>query len=526
MSAMRKTFFVFIVVVAAVDLAAPPGFSQARRSYENSLVLVPLYVDYTSKSEAQFATDAAELKQRLGAAPYVMLGFSGFISIAYPAVPLDKSITDDDMAATLNQADTIVNRARNNGIVAHVSLVSGFFHGSNDLQRAAVQADVRNAQWFSDGWIAPPEQLKDPETIPPGVWITPSRYAQPLRTRIEEATRILGRHLAGLMAQNPDTFVTVSGDGEVELSYERSYDEGATKVSTTAPLIYADYSPFAIEEFRDWIRAGRYEGDLSPASDDNFDGHTLNGDFRQSFSTWNLRYFDNSPPIPYSEYLRLPEKLPSSGPYFIPGGFDAPRKEANEDPFWNAWIEFRKGLVKNWVHDFAGWITTTPDPVTGFQIPYSRFYSHQIPADLIFGESDNPRIRTSASYIETAVLEPFGGTGVTAFNGWDGRGHKKTATPELYSQLFLTSDNWGIMEYNPSLSYSNDVPSSDDLPYYMNELRMLWQFRPHIIIPFAWSDLPTHRKFSIQGTTFEQALNRFVRDVGQGPWFSWRAVLR
>jgi hypothetical protein len=57
-----------------------------------------------------------------------------------------------------------------------------------------------------------------------------------------------------------------------------------------------------------------------------------------------------------------------------------------------------------------------------FQIPYSRFYSHQIPADLIFGESDNPRIRTSASYIETAVLEPFGGTGVTAFNGWDGRG--------------------------------------------------------------------------------------------------------
>jgi hypothetical protein len=90
----------------------------------------------------------------------------------------------------------------------------------------------------------------------------------------------------------------------------------------------------------------------------------------------------------------------------------------------------------------------------------------------------------------------------------------------------MTSDNWGIMEYNPSLSYSNDVPSSDELPYYMNELRMLWQFRPHVIIPFAWSDLPQHRKFTIQGSTFEQALNRFVRDVGQTPWFSWRAVLR
>src|SRR4029453_2005220 len=117
-----------------------------------------------------------------------------------------------------NEADIIVNRARDNGIVAHVSLVSGFFHGSNELQRAAIQADRRNAQWFADGWIAPPEQLKDPETLPPAVWITPSRYAQPLRTRVEEATRILGQHLAGLMAQNPDTFMTVSGDGEGELS--------------------------------------------------------------------------------------------------------------------------------------------------------------------------------------------------------------------------------------------------------------------------------------------------------------------
>jgi hypothetical protein len=525
MCAMRKTLFVFIVVLA-LSITIPAGLTQARGSYENSLVLAPLYVDYTGKTATQFASDAAELKRRLGNAPYVMLGFSAYISIAYPAVPLDRPITEADMAATLNEADVIVNRARDNGIVTHIALVSGFFHGSNELQRAAIQADVRNAQWFSDGWIAPPDQLTDPETPPRSVWTTPSRYAQPMHTRIEEATRILGQHLAGLMAQNPDTFITISGDGEVELSYERSYDEGATKISTTAPLMYADYSPFAIEEFRDWIRASRYDGDVSPATDDNLDGHTFNGDFKQSFSTWRLRYYDNSPPIPYSEYLRLPEKLPSSGTYAIPDGFDAPRSEASDDAFWNVWLEFRKGSVKNWVHDFAGWITTSPAPASGFQIPFSRFYSHQIPADLIFGESDNPRIRTSASYIETAVLEPFGGTGVTAFNGWDGKGHKKTATPELYSQLFMTSDNWGIMEYNPSLSYSNDVPSSDDLPYYMNELRMLWQFRPHVIIPFAWSDLPEHRQFSIQGTMFEQALNRFVRDVGQRPWFSWRAVLR
>src|SRR5262245_43084243 len=236
MSAMRRTLFVFIVVLV-LGIAIPAGLTQARPSYENSLVLAPLYVDYTSKTASQVASDATELKRRLGSAPYVMLGFSAYISIAYPAVPLDSPITEADMAATLNEADVIVNRARDNGIVTHIALVSGFFHGSNELQRAAIQADVRNAQWFSDGWIAPPDQLTSPETVPPSVWTTPSRYAQPMRARIEEATRILGQHLASLMAQNPDTFMTISGDGEVELSYERSYDGQATKISTTAPLI-------------------------------------------------------------------------------------------------------------------------------------------------------------------------------------------------------------------------------------------------------------------------------------------------
>src|SRR6185369_3786612 len=101
MSAMRKTFFVFIVVLA-LGFAIPAGHTQARRSYENSFVLAPLYVDYTTKTASQFANDASELKRRLGNAPYVMLGFSAYISIAYPAVPLDRPITEADMTTTLN----------------------------------------------------------------------------------------------------------------------------------------------------------------------------------------------------------------------------------------------------------------------------------------------------------------------------------------------------------------------------------------------------------------------------------------
>ncbi len=525
MPLMFRRMIVLAFIVFPV-LSAAAGMLQSGGTYENSLVLTPLYVDYTLKTEAKFASDVSELKQRIGGAPHVLLGFAAFLNLSYPSIPLDRPIGEADMAASLAQTDAIVGRAHANGIVTHISIVSGFFHGTNNLRRRAIRDDVRNAQWFSDGLIAPPSNLTNTNNAPTTAWVTPSRYAQPMRSRIEEGTRIIGRRMAKLMAQYPETFLTVSGDGETEFTYERNYaNQGETTVSTNN-VIYTDYSPFMVEEFRDWIRRGRYDGDLSPDSDDDHNGHTFDGDFKQSFTSWRLRYYDDSGPITYADYLRLPEKLPSNGPYAIPGGFDAPRTEAAGDVYWSAWIQFRKEVIANWIRDFSDWITTTPDPETGFQIPRSHFYTHQIPADLIFGESDNMRVKTSASYIETAVLEPFGGTGVTAFNGFDGRKHTKTATPQLYSTLFMTSDNWGIMEYNPSMPYSNDIAPSTDLRYYLNELRLLYNFRPHVLVPFAWTELPEHKRFSIKGTTFEKALKQFVQEIGKTPWFSWRAALR
>jgi hypothetical protein len=281
-----------------------------------------------------------------------------------------------------------------------------------------------------------------------------------------------------------------------------------------------------VEEFRDFLRNGRYDDDLSPATDDDGNGHTLNSDFGQSFTTWKLRYFDNSGPISYRQYLDLPERLPSSGPYATPGGFDAPRNEKPGDVFWDAWIDFRKRVIGNWVRDFATWVTTSPNPDTGFTIPPSRFYTHQIPGDFIFGKSDDRRLMTSASYIETAVVHPIGSTGVTAFNGFDGRNHVKTATANLFSALFMTSDDWGVLEYNPSVPYNNSIAPSDDERYYATELRVLWNFRPHIIVPILWSDLPDHKSLNIKGTAFERALRDFVRAVGKTPWYSWRSVLR
>jgi hypothetical protein len=524
MASVVQRIAIFVMIVL---MCAPAVWPQAQTArFEDSLVLAPLYVDYAKVSADKFARDALALKQAIGTAPHVLLGFASFLRIAYPSIPLDKPVDERDMAPVLAEADVIVGRARENGLITHISLVSGFFHSHNELRYSAINRDVRNAQWFSDGWIADPMDLTNPAHVPLSVWVTPSRYAQPLHTRIEEGARILGRHLAGLMARFPETLLTISGDGETEFTWVRNLTEEGAKAVNPETAVYADYSPFMVEEFRDWIRASRYAGDATPAADDDGDGRTFNRDFGQSFTTRRLRYFDSSGPIPFADYVRMREKLPSSGPYAIAGGFDAPRVEKDGDPFWTLWMQFRQQVIKNWIREFALWITKSADPATGFEIPPSRFYSHQIPADLIFGEKDNKRLRMSASPIHTAVLEPLGSTGVTAFNGFDGKRHVKTATPELYSTLFTTSDHWGIMEYNPSMPYSNTVAPSNDVRYYINELRLLYNFKPHVIIPFAYTEYAEHKRFSIKGTSFERALRQFVLDVGKTPWFSWRAALR
>lgn len=512
------SLIVIFTMLAAPQL--PPA------SFDNSLVLTPLYVGYATDPPEKFAREAAELKQRIGFGKHILIGFAAFLDLAFPEMNLDDPVTPERLAPTLKEVDTIVDRARAQGLVVHISIVSGFFHSWNALRHSAILQDVRNAQWFVDGWIAPPDDLRDPASLPRSVWITPSRYALPLRSRIEEGVRILGRHLAQKMAQFPDTLVTVSGDGEVEFTWERNFASQGERVAATTDVIYTDYSPFMVEEFRDWLRTPTYSGDLSPGTDDNGDGRTFNRDFSQSFATWRLRYYDTSGPIPYRQYIGVQQKLPTSGPNYVEGGFDAPRVANPTDAFWQAWIRFRKEVIAHYVQDFAAWITTAADPSTGFTIPAERYYSHQIPGDYIFGQRDSLRLKTSASFLETALIDPIGSPGVTAFNGYDGKRHFKTATPMLFSALFLSSDHWGVFEYNPSIPYDNAIPASDDERYYLGEIRLLYTFRPHVVVPFAWTDLPEHKRYSIKGSAFERALRRFVEEVGDTPWFSWRQVLR
>jgi hypothetical protein len=219
-----------------------------------------------------------------------------------------------------------------------------------------------------------------------------------------------------------------------------------------------------------------------------------------------------------TSYIALPKKLPDSGPYFVAGGFDSPRTARAGNRYWEAWMQFRKRMVANYVRDFAQWVTTSAAPQSSFTIPAARFYSHQIPAEFLFEQPDNIRIYTSASPLETAFIDPFGSAGVTAYNLFDGKRHFRTATPELFSHIAARSSNWGVLEYNPSSPSQPTIQPSKDEGYYLEELRMLYSFRPHVIVPFPWTDLPEHKQSAIQDNPFERALARFVKEAGRDPW--------
>ena len=110
-----------------------------------------------------------------------------------------------------------------------------------------------------------------------------------------------------LYQQYPDSFGGI--DGPIELDYYYMYDN----FKYEDDLHWADYSPYAVEEFRDWIRHkgiyadnGLYAGqgvELSRINNNDFSddpspndaggtGQTFNQFFGTSFTTWKLKYWD------------------------------------------------------------------------------------------------------------------------------------------------------------------------------------------------------------------------------------------
>jgi len=279
------TAFVRRILVAALFALAVSGLRADAQTVNRDDVLYILpYWPGVAGSDASVVSELANLHARLGPeGPYVKLGFSAYVFISmdsWTVDPTNPAAIRAALTGTISQIDGLIAKARAHNFPLALMFQTAIRERTDPAQTASEVEDVRSMMWYADNERA-------------ANWWTHTRYARKQRAIQEAYIRELGKITAERMRLYPETLVAASGDGEQEL---------ATARNTTT---YADYSPFTVAEFRDWIRHGglyatgaaytgqgysfgaRYAGDETPGRDSNGDGRTLNGDFGTAFATWD-----------------------------------------------------------------------------------------------------------------------------------------------------------------------------------------------------------------------------------------------
>ena len=252
--------------------------------------ILPQWASFMTAGAAEFGQQVAELRARIGEGPRVRVGFTTYVFVTMtPVDPADGAAVRSALAGTFAAIDAAIARGRANGIPICLSFVTAIRGSTDPLQDAAQAEDRRNMQWHSDHSLA-------------NGWTTLSRYARRQEAIQEAFGRELGRFLASRMVADPDTLVAASGDAEVELSYERSFQFFPDRAPRPEDSLIADYSPFAVAEFRDWLRGAGLYAAGQPFAGESYRNSaryaadaslgTLNADFAQTFATWALAYED------------------------------------------------------------------------------------------------------------------------------------------------------------------------------------------------------------------------------------------
>jgi hypothetical protein len=515
------------LVLAATLLGSAASLAQAPPvvpppSYGNTVYLF-VFAPTLFAGDAEFQPEADAILAALHGGPYARVGASNWLIIDLPWAA-DLANLSSPTPAWLSAA---LSSAQTRGLAVHIGALAGVSRKAG-IYDAARREDRRNAQWYRDGAI---------QSASPEIWMTPSRYARKLRRHLEAKVRAYAGMLVDLRQQYPDTLVSASGDGELELNYS-GLDDASVPFEN---LMIADYSPFAIAEFRDWIRHAGLYGPGQPYDGQGFSGggtqyqgagglSTLNADYGTGFTSWSLRYFDwdvtvdpvdrDPKAIPDTTYEGAGwTPLPSSGSDFVAWGFDAPRwSNSPTQAFWQLWLRFRETMVANYQKDFAAWVTTTAD-ANGNTFETLRWYSHQFPADYIGGTFPGcvnpvPRLRTSASAMWTADVAPFGSLGLTAFDVYE-FDRDPSVMDFVYrrtSQFLLDAlkargvPNWGFVEWSPS--YPFGTPDPDVAGIAVNAKRA-YDAGAHILNYLEWAHFVS--------TPNPQALDLFLSQVKNQP---------
>lgn len=506
-----------ILVSGALAAQGPPLLPQP--SYDNS-VYVFFDTPGLAGDTASFRSAADEILRRVRGGPYGRVGMSDFLVIDMDwNVNLSNPVLSSPSASALSN---ILARAQARGLVVHLGSVAGMSRAT-EIYDPAKREDRRNCQWYRDGSLA-----KSGQSFSSDVWLTPSRYARKLRRHLEAKVRLFARLLISLRQSYPETLVSASGDGEAELNFGALDDS----VSYQNQVI-ADYSPFVILEFRDWIQHTGLYGPGKPYAGQGYSQGgaiyqgssglaNFNQAFGTSFTTWSLRYYnwdlfdpiDGDPrAIPVATYSNPAwTPFPSSGPNSISGGFDAPRAWDSPTPaFWQLWLAFRRTMIANYVKDFASWVTSTTG-VGGAPFEPSRWYSHQIPADYLNGTypgspDQKRRFLTSASPMQTGIVGNAGSLGLTVLDVSDTDGYHRTSQFLYDDVAALGLPNWGLVEYSPSWPVRGAV--DPDVILIASQILRAYRAGAHILSYEPWAHFLT--------TPNPEAFDAFLAQVRNQP---------
>lgn len=430
-----------------------------------------------------------------------------------------------DLQPVFDDIRSHLSLCRNLGLGLHTGFVFGFVRNVG-LYNQAKKADIRNCQWYSDGKLASEDQLSNmASALDDYIWLTLSRYALDLRSRLKQVCYALGPFLSDMERDYPDTFIAASGDGETELNYHRN--EGTPGFPVT------DTSPFAVLEFRDWIlhqglyddETGLYRGEGYAYGGAHYRGaeglNQFNLEFDTQFQTWELQYYHfrlEDAAVTRIPWEAVPDKgnllPPENSPHHIEGGFDVPREYDTGWAFWRLWERFRQEMVRNHTRDIARWIFEG-----GFQS--GRWYSHQIPADYLWGRSPDSsgfesRLVSSASPLWTADTSPYGKTGITCFDIKYPDGYRRTSE-YLLPDLKSSGRDWAVLEFDPfTIPPQFNLSQEGDIDLMVDKFQQAHDAGAHLMAIFKWEDASGEHR--TKDTPKLEALKRMWGGFPNRPW--------
>lgn len=513
------TRFAVSAALPAVLLASAIQAQELPKPSIYNTVIVSLEHSPAASSEVEY------IKTHFPFGLYAQLSFS--VTHVAPSLDWNSDWTHADagIAAFKTTVDAHIAAAEAQGVKFHLVVCSGLARNLG-VYAAAKTEDIRNAQWFNDGNLGTADQVASSSAMTSQIFGTLSRYARKVRANLEAKARAAFAFLKQRMDEHPDTLVAVSGWGEAELSWKRIDNLSSVQAW------FCDYSPFAVLEFRDWIT---HEGLYAPEGPFGGWGWQFGGDayrgadglarfnaeFGTAFTTWQLKYFDWSlgddwaaDPyrIPFSAYVH---DGMISGARTIDGGFDPPRVMEPGETFWELWNLFREAMVNNFVRDAARWAHDEG-------IPPDKWFSHQIPADYLFGTTPaapplNARYYASASPLWTADIGAWGSVGATVYDVKFPDRFVRT-TEHVFPELAAMAEVWAIMEYDPEtypIGMGVEQSSVEDI---LEQYLKAYRYGPALINFWRWWDSTGEHR--IKGMNKEEALRRFVgliRDKARSP---------